>query len=103
MNLFIKYKNKMLRQWAFIVAWVLSFFGISVGYYGCTVYGPPDDLPREQLYGLKEEVSYLEKRLESLNMEKIEIIKSIDKRNFELNKLLSEKDSLIIFLNSDEK
>jgi hypothetical protein len=93
----------MLHQWAFFVAWMLSFCGISVGYYGCSVYGPPDDLPREQLYDLKEEVFYLEKRLESLNKEKAEIIKSVDKRNLELNKLQSEKDSLIILLNSDEK
>lgn len=103
MSLFKKHKNKIFQRWALFIAWILSFCGISVGNFGCAAYGPPDDLPLEQLYSLKEEVSFLEKRIESLNREESELTKSLNKRKIELNNLNSEKDSLIILLKSNEK
>ena len=103
MSLFKKNINKILYRWTFFISWILSLCGISVGNFGCAAYGPPDDLPQEQLNSLRKEVSDLEKRIDSLYKVKSNLIKSLDKRNIEINNLNSEKDSILILLKNNEK
>lgn len=96
-------KFRILKKWSVFIAWTLSFCGVSVGNFGCSAYGPPDDMPMRELNNLKDEISDMEKRVNTLSNEEIELSKSIDKKNDEIKKLQLEKEYLKKLFEENEK
>jgi|WetSurMetagenome_2_1015567.scaffolds.fasta_scaffold04823_5 hypothetical protein len=104
MRLFYKQKNKLLIKCSYLLAWLLSFLGISVGVFGCVAYGPAGDNEQiKQLNDLKEESIVLERKNKNTAKEIQKLEKDVEKKEKAVKKLQEEKDTLEIILQNYEK
>jgi hypothetical protein len=104
MEKYNRQKNKILIKWRYILAWLLSIFGISVGVFGCVAYGPAGDNEQiKQLNDLKEESIVLERKNKSTEKELQKLEKDVEKKEKAVKNLQEEKDTLIILLQNYEK
>lgn len=98
-------QNKnFLKNCAVILSWILSLLGVSVGYYGCSVYGPAGDNDEiRQLNDLKKEAIKIERTNKNTEKEIQKLEKDVEKKEEALKKLQKEKDTLEIILQNYEK
>lgn len=90
---FVKYK--LLKSLSIFLSWILSVFGISVGHFGCAVYGPPDEYESyKQLNDLQHEVFKLQNDLEKEKNEIKKIKIKIEDAKRKNKTLEAEKDSI---------
>lgn len=100
----LKQNKKFLKKCAVILSWLLSLLGVSVGYYGCSVYGPAGDNEEiRQLNDLKKEAIDVERMNKNTEKEIFKLEKDVKKKEEALKKLQNEKDTLEILIQNYEK
>lgn len=100
----LKQNKNFLKKCAVILSWLLSLSGVSVGYYGCSVYGPAGDNEEiRQLNDFKKEAIKVERINKNTEKEILILEKNVEKKEESLKKLQKEKDTLEILLQNYEK